>query len=163
MAQMTQRSSTAAVRRGPPGRWRVLHRRRCPPSDSSGRRTGGSDHRGRERAACPLPPRLSRPCGRLGRILDRLAQDGYWAVAPAQRGYWPDGAAPDGSYRASATGQDALDLIEALGRDRADLIGPRLRCPGGVRGGEPRRDTCPQAVGMASLWPSTANRLARRR
>ncbi|MDX3457680.1 alpha/beta hydrolase [Streptomyces sp. ME02-8801-2C] len=59
-------------------------------------------------------------------MLDRLAQDGYWAVAPAQRGYWPDGAAPDGSYRASATGQDVLDLIEALGRDRADLIGHDL-------------------------------------
>lgn len=59
-------------------------------------------------------------------MLDRLAHDGYWAVAPAQRGYWPDGAAPDGSYRASATGQDVLDLIEALGRDRADVIGHDL-------------------------------------
>ncbi|MFI9847814.1 alpha/beta fold hydrolase [Nonomuraea sp. NPDC051941] len=59
-------------------------------------------------------------------LLDRLAQDGYWAVAPAQRGYWPGGAAPDGSYRASATGQDVLDLIEALGRERADLIGHDL-------------------------------------
>ncbi|MDX3233525.1 alpha/beta hydrolase [Streptomyces sp. ME19-01-6] len=59
-------------------------------------------------------------------ILDRLAQDGYWAVAPAQRGYWPGGAATDGSYRASATGQDVLNLIEALGRERADLIGHDL-------------------------------------
>jgi len=59
-------------------------------------------------------------------MLRRLAQNGYWAVAPAQRGYWPDGAAPDGSYRASATGQDTLDLVEALGRDRADLIGHDL-------------------------------------
>ncbi|WP_030662347.1 alpha/beta fold hydrolase [Streptomyces cellulosae] len=59
-------------------------------------------------------------------MLDRLAKDGYWAVAPAQRGYWPGGVAPDGSYRASATGQDVLDLIEALGRDRADLVGHDL-------------------------------------
>ncbi|MFE1880292.1 alpha/beta fold hydrolase [Streptomyces diastatochromogenes] len=59
-------------------------------------------------------------------LLDRLAQDGYWAVAPAQRGYWPGGAAPDGSYRASATGQDVLALIEALGRERADLVGHDL-------------------------------------
>ncbi|MER5539590.1 alpha/beta fold hydrolase [Streptomyces mirabilis] len=59
-------------------------------------------------------------------LLDRLARQGYWAVAPAQRGYWPGGAAPDGSYRASATGQDALDLIEALGREQADLIGHDL-------------------------------------
>ena len=44
-------------------------------------------------------------------FLDRLAQDGYWAVAPALRGYWAGGAAPDGSYRALATGQDVLALI----------------------------------------------------
>ncbi|MFF3335658.1 alpha/beta fold hydrolase [Streptomyces sp. NPDC002888] len=54
-------------------------------------------------------------------LLGRLAQEGYWAVAPAQRGYWPGGAAPDGSYRASSTGQDVLALIEALGREEADL------------------------------------------
>ncbi|MET7698583.1 alpha/beta hydrolase [Streptomyces sp. NPDC005485] len=59
-------------------------------------------------------------------ILESLAKGGYWAVAPAQRGYWPAGAAPDGSYRASATGQDVLNLIEALGRDRADLVGHDL-------------------------------------
>ncbi|WP_060886828.1 alpha/beta fold hydrolase [Streptomyces caniscabiei] len=59
-------------------------------------------------------------------LLDRLAQEGYWAVAPAQRGYWPEGAAPDGSYRASSTGQDVLALIEALGREQADLIGHDL-------------------------------------
>jgi pimeloyl-ACP methyl ester carboxylesterase len=41
------------------------------------------------------------------------------AVAPAQRGYWPGGAAPDGSYRISSTSQDVLALIEALGREQA--------------------------------------------
>ncbi|MEU0412175.1 alpha/beta hydrolase [Streptomyces griseorubiginosus] len=56
-------------------------------------------------------------------ILDRVAREGYWAVAPAQRGYWPGGAAPDGSYRIASTGQDVLALIEALGRERADLVG----------------------------------------
>ncbi|SEE79857.1 Pimeloyl-ACP methyl ester carboxylesterase [Streptomyces sp. 3213] len=56
-------------------------------------------------------------------ILDRVAQEGYWAVAPAQRGYWPGGAAPDGSYRIASTGQDVLALIEALGREQADLVG----------------------------------------
>ncbi|WP_328349090.1 alpha/beta hydrolase [Streptomyces sp. NBC_00445] len=56
-------------------------------------------------------------------LLDRLAQEGYWAVAPAQRGYWPGGAAPDGSYRTPSTGQDVLDMIDALGREQADLIG----------------------------------------
>ena len=56
-------------------------------------------------------------------VLDRLAQEGYWAVAPAQRGYWPGGAAPDGSYNIVSTGQDVLTLIEALGRDEADVVG----------------------------------------
>jgi pimeloyl-ACP methyl ester carboxylesterase len=59
-------------------------------------------------------------------FLDRLAQEGYWAVAPALRGYWTGGAAPDGSYRASSTGQDVLALIEALGAEQADLIGHDL-------------------------------------
>jgi pimeloyl-ACP methyl ester carboxylesterase len=56
-------------------------------------------------------------------LLNRLAAEGYWAVAPAMRGYWPGGNAPNGSYRASATGTDVIALITALGRDQADLIG----------------------------------------
>lgn len=56
-------------------------------------------------------------------LLHRLAAEGYWAVAPAMRGFWPGGAAPDGSYRSSANGADVLALIAALGRDQADLIG----------------------------------------
>lgn len=59
-------------------------------------------------------------------ILDRLAREGYWAVAPALRGYWVGGAAPDGSYRASATGQDVLALIESLGAEQAVLVGHDL-------------------------------------
>jgi pimeloyl-ACP methyl ester carboxylesterase len=56
-------------------------------------------------------------------LLKRLAEEGYWAVAPAMRGFWPEGAAPDGSYRAAANGADVIALIAALGRDQADLIG----------------------------------------
>jgi pimeloyl-ACP methyl ester carboxylesterase len=59
-------------------------------------------------------------------VLDRLARAGYWAVAPALRGYWVGGAAPDGSYRASATGKDVLALIEALRAEQAVLIGHDL-------------------------------------
>lgn len=59
-------------------------------------------------------------------LLDRLAAEGYWAVAPAMRGFWPGGSAPDGSYRASANGADVIALIAALGRDQADLIGHDL-------------------------------------
>ena len=56
-------------------------------------------------------------------LLRRLADQGYWAVAPTMRGYWPDGAAPDGRYGGSALGQDVLALIAALGRDTAHLVG----------------------------------------
>ncbi|WP_315807204.1 MULTISPECIES: alpha/beta hydrolase [unclassified Bradyrhizobium] len=59
-------------------------------------------------------------------VLQQLADAGFWAVAPAMRGYWPEGAAPDGSYRAAATGADVIALIAALGRDQADLIGHDL-------------------------------------
>jgi pimeloyl-ACP methyl ester carboxylesterase len=59
-------------------------------------------------------------------LLDRLAAEGYWAVAPALRGYWPGGAAPDGVYRDYATGQDVLALIDTLGRDQAMLVGHDL-------------------------------------
>ncbi|WP_315802361.1 alpha/beta hydrolase [Bradyrhizobium sp. SZCCHNS3002] len=59
-------------------------------------------------------------------LLVRLARAGYWAVAPALRGYWVGGAAPDGSYRAAATGQDVLALIESLGAQQAVLVGHDL-------------------------------------
>ncbi|WP_231976176.1 alpha/beta fold hydrolase [Streptomyces sp. 3214.6] len=56
-------------------------------------------------------------------LLNCLAQEGYWAVAPALRGYWSGGAGLGGSYRAWVTGQDVLALVEALGREQADLVG----------------------------------------
>lgn len=59
-------------------------------------------------------------------LLQRLSQEGYRAVAPALRGYWTGGAAPDGSYRAGPTGQDVLALIEALGDSSAFVIGHDL-------------------------------------
>ena len=49
-------------------------------------------------------------------FLDRLAREGYWV----------GGAAPDGSYRALATGQDVLSLIESLGAEQAVLVGHDL-------------------------------------
>lgn len=56
-------------------------------------------------------------------LLTRLAGEGYRAVAPAMRGYWTGGQAPDGAYQSWATGGDALALIEALGAKTATLIG----------------------------------------
>ena len=56
-------------------------------------------------------------------LLERLAGEGFHAVAPAMRGYAPTGAAPDGCYQPWATGSDALALIEALGSEKAMVIG----------------------------------------
>ena len=57
------------------------------------------------------------------RLLGDLAGAGYRAVAPAMRGYWPGGAAPDGCYQGWATGSDCLALIDALGGAPAVVIG----------------------------------------
>ncbi len=56
-------------------------------------------------------------------LIERLASEGYRAVAPAMRGYHPSGKAPDGCYQGWATGSDAIALIEALGYDKAVVIG----------------------------------------
>jgi len=115
---------------------------------------------GRLSSASTVIPTM-RPAGKGFSTASR--RTGIGRVAPAQRGYWPDGAAPDGSYRASATGQDALDLIEALGRDRADLIVTTF----GARAAYAAANLDATRVASLSvcgpLWPSTANRLARRR
>jgi Lysophospholipase len=87
-------------------------------------------------------------------FLDRLAQEGYWAVAPALRGYWAGGAAPDGSYRALATGQDVLALIEALGAEQADLIGHDF----GARAPTPRQASMRPASASLSGWQSPMER-----
>ena len=61
--------------------------------------------------------------GNWAHFLGRFASEGYRAVAPALRGYWSGGSAPDGAYRAWTTGQDVLTLIEALGSESAIVIG----------------------------------------
>lgn len=47
-------------------------------------------------------------------LLDRLADAGFTAVAPALRGYAPTEPAPDGEYSARALGADAIALAETL-------------------------------------------------
>lgn len=56
-------------------------------------------------------------------LIGRLAAAGYRAVAPAMRGYWPGGQAPDGAYQSWATGGDIVALIGALGAKSAAVIG----------------------------------------
>ncbi|MDN3358298.1 alpha/beta hydrolase [Actinomadura sp. DC4] len=57
-------------------------------------------------------------------LLPALAEAGYHAVAPFQRGYAPTGVPEDGAYQTGALAADANALHEALGgSDDAVLIG----------------------------------------
>lgn len=56
-------------------------------------------------------------------LLQRLADAGYRAVAPAMRGYAPSEIPEDGDYSIPTLGQDVLALIEHFGADRAYLVG----------------------------------------
>ena len=55
--------------------------------------------------------------------LSRLAEAGYWAVAPFMRGYYPSGLAPDDDYSTLRLAEDVLALIDAFGVDDAIVIG----------------------------------------
>ena len=56
-------------------------------------------------------------------LLHALADAGYRAVAPYQRGYHPDTLSTDNRYQTIELAQDALNLIDALGCDNAVVIG----------------------------------------
>ena len=56
-------------------------------------------------------------------LLPDLARAGFRAVAPFMRGYAPTGSPKDGRYQTALLSKDALALIEALGADRAALVG----------------------------------------
>lgn len=52
-----------------------------------------------------------------------LVEAGYRVVAPYMRGYTPSSAPADGRYEIASLGRDALGLIEALGVEKATLLG----------------------------------------
>ena len=56
-------------------------------------------------------------------LLPKLAGAGFRAVAAYMRGYAPTAIPDDGRYQAAALGQDALELIRALGSASAFVIG----------------------------------------
>ncbi len=58
-------------------------------------------------------------------MLERLAADGFHAAALDQRGHGAS-AKPKEGYDAGAYAQDALAAIEALGHERAVLVGHSL-------------------------------------
>jgi pimeloyl-ACP methyl ester carboxylesterase len=55
-------------------------------------------------------------------LLPRLADAGYRAVAPFQRGYAPTSVPTDGRYQSGVLSQDALALHDALGDGRRGVI-----------------------------------------
>lgn len=56
-------------------------------------------------------------------LMPELAAAGFHAVAPFMRGYFPTEIPRDGAYDADTLGRDAIALIEALGVERAVVIG----------------------------------------
>lgn len=56
-------------------------------------------------------------------LLPELAAAGYHAVAPWMRGYAPTEAPADGRHQLALLAHDALGLVDALGAQRAAMIG----------------------------------------
>lgn len=56
-------------------------------------------------------------------LMQRLSAEGYRVVAPFTRGYAPTGIPADKNYSMEDFGKDAIALIEALGEQKAYLIG----------------------------------------
>jgi pimeloyl-ACP methyl ester carboxylesterase len=52
-----------------------------------------------------------------------LARDGYRALSPYTRGYHPSTVPDDGRYDSATLGRDLLAMIEALGEQRAIVVG----------------------------------------
>jgi len=57
------------------------------------------------------------------RTRSRLNAAGYRTVAPYLRGYHPDTIVPGRSYARPQIGEDAINLLDALGADQAVLVG----------------------------------------
>lgn len=57
------------------------------------------------------------------RVMPAVAAAGFRAVAPYMRGYHPTQIPADGTYDGDTLGRDVLGLIEALGEDKAIVVG----------------------------------------
>jgi len=56
-------------------------------------------------------------------VLPALADAGYHAVAPFQRGYYPTAIPADGDYSVLTLGRDALAIVDALHAPNATIVG----------------------------------------
>jgi pimeloyl-ACP methyl ester carboxylesterase len=57
------------------------------------------------------------------RVMPEVARAGFRVVAPFMRGYHPTEIPKDGAYDGDTLGRDVLALIEALGEQRAIVVG----------------------------------------
>ncbi|MDB4954596.1 MAG: hypothetical protein JWO36_2165 [Myxococcales bacterium] len=57
------------------------------------------------------------------KAIEAVANAGYRAVAPFQRGYYPTEIPPNGPFDSEAQGRDILALIDALGAKTAIVVG----------------------------------------
>ena len=81
-------------------------------------------------------------------VQGKLASAGYRVVAPNMRGYAPSGFAPDADYTVGTLGADALALIEALGEDKAVVVGHDWGATAAMSAAVTSPDT---VVGLVSL------------
>jgi len=56
-------------------------------------------------------------------LMEALANAGYRAISPFMRGYAPTAPAPGAHYQSAALARDVIGLIDALGAEKATLIG----------------------------------------
>jgi len=61
--------------------------------------------------------------GSFERLMQRLSEAGFRALAPTARGYVPSTLSPDGDYRMEALAADVVGCLDALGVERAHLLG----------------------------------------
>jgi len=82
--------------------------------------------------------------------LPAIAAAGYRAVAVAMRGYQAGCQPADGAYSGAALGQDAIGFLDALGEDRAHLIGHDWGAVAGyaAAAGAPERFASLTAIGV---------------
>ena len=87
-------------------------------------------------------------------LLPDLSEAGFRAVAPFMRGYAPTEAPKDGRYQTAQLARDVLALLEALGDERAALVGHDwgARSVSGAAALQPEKVT--KLVTIASAHPA---------
>jgi pimeloyl-ACP methyl ester carboxylesterase len=84
--------------------------------------------------------------------LDAFASAGYRVVAPYMRGYFPTEPSRDGKYYGVTLGLDVLALIEALGYDKAVVLGHDYGAAAGYAAATLAPEKISKLVSVALPW-----------